>query len=381
MTLEQIQQYFDTVLSERCAQYQKPTVSIDIESTMSDAVKYFERRKEVFCVYKNNPYVLTARAVLNKRRLNENMKIRPFLIPIPKITQRDKLFKIAQVMNRFSINAVPILQKNTITGEIRLKDILKKLHTTESSWILAKQVMQKPYFVSNTDSINKARKIMISHKTDFVPVMKNDKISRVISSNQIISMLDPPQRVGSLGTRGKKKIRSLDHEIQNMGVDSDSCKTNSALSSVLQSMIQNNPVVLVKGDGKLRGVITFSDILNLSTNKAKSDIPIYITGRNEIPRSVLARIASALKKFSTSVSEVEEARISVDVTNTEGNEKKFNLVLNIFTATKTLSYSASAWSIPEIAENIIDKVTRQVSKQRKNRNKKTMRKQRPSLYR
>ena len=179
MTLEQIQQYFDTVLSERCAQYQKPTVSIDIESTMSDAVKYFEKRKEVFCVYKNNPYVLTARVVLNKRRLNENMKIHPFLIPIPKMTQKDKLFKIAQVMNRFRINAVPILQKNAITGEIRIKDILKKLHTTESSWILAKQIMQKPYFVSNTDSINKARKIMVSHKTDFVPVMKNDKICRI----------------------------------------------------------------------------------------------------------------------------------------------------------------------------------------------------------
>ena len=377
MSIEQLTKFYNSELSDSCKKYLKPSIEINSDFTVSQTISSFHKRKEIFFIFKNTPYVLRIRDLLNKKKINPDMNILQLSNPIKKLTSGDKLSSAAKVMYDSKIFSVPIVEKNMIVGEVRLKDIFQKLRTQESSWISIEQFMTKPLSLSSSDSISKARAFFLSNNYDFVPVGK-PKIKRVLSSYDILDVLNPPQRVGSLGTRGKQKIRSLENNISNMGSkDIHFCKPKDSLYDVLGTLTKTNSLILVQGDRKVIGLIHPLDILALSAQKVRSVIPLFITGKKEeIPSSSVGKIASTMRKYSKIISEVQEVRLSIDTTNTGGKETKYHLSLTIFALQSTETFSSSGWSFYEVIKDLLSKIDRKISQKQKPLVRKTRRKQR-----
>lgn len=355
----------------------KPYVEITSDFTISKTITLFNKRKEVFFVFKNTPYVLRIRDLLIKKKINPDMNILQLSSPIKKLTSTDKLSSAAKIMYDSKIFSVPVFEKNKIVGEIRLKDIFQKLRTKESSWIPIDQFIAKPTSISSSDSISKARSFFLSNNYDFVPVGK-PKIKRILSSHNILDALNPPQRIGSLGTRGKQKIRSLENDVSNMGSkDIHFCKPKDSLYDILGIFAKTDSIILVRGDRKIIGMIHPLDILALSAQKVRAIIPMYITGKKEeIPSSSVGKIASVMRKYSKIISEVQEVRLSIDTTNTGGKETKYHLSLTIFALQSTETLSSSGWSFYEVINDLLSKIDRKISQKQRPLSRKTRRKQR-----
>ena len=120
-------------------------------------------------------------------------------------------------------------------------------------------------------------------------------------------------------------------------------------------------------------VFNFSFVrLDMSEN-----IPLYEIGLSkEDPTTelVMSKLYGALEKAKNVLSDIIEAKISVEHQNPEGSRTHYNATFTVITSKKRLIYTGEGWDILKIADELSRKLENELIKHDHNRQKESIRK-------
>jgi len=108
-----------------------------------------------------------------------------------------------------------------------------------------------------------------------------------------------------------------------------------------------------------------------------SEIPLYEIGLSKEDPStelVLSKLAGSLEKAKSVLSEIIEAKISVDTKHPEGSRTHYFATFTVISSKKRLVYTDDGWDILKIVDNLCHKLENELTKHDDNRQKDSIRK-------
>ena len=107
------------------------------------------------------------------------------------------------------------------------------------------------------------------------------------------------------------------------------------------------------------------------------DVPLYVVGlsKDEPANEILSsKFGSALEKVQQVLSDIIEAKITVEYQNPEGSRTHFDVTASVKTSKNTLLYTESGWDILKIAEELSRKLEGELSNRDNKRQRESIRK-------
>jgi CBS domain-containing protein len=366
--------HFNSTTKQSIESLIKKSITFDSDGVMSEILpKLDSKRSEIFTIKNNLCYFINNRIVLNKKKNNPSMRIDSSLQSIPYLKKTDNLAKAIPIFLNYKVNSIPVLNDKKIIGEIRILSVLEKMLEDNLASIMIDRLKPRYIKISSNKSISAARKVLKENQIDALPVEKDGKIRQIITSNDIVSILNLPQKIGKLGTIGKIKIRSLEMQIANIGTRTfPKCNIDESLESVVKNMLKNKQgYCVIASQSKDSFLIIPHDVLKLCKKNTRKRIPVYVMGdeNEKTLRPLLSKLNKPLEKFSKSIDKIVEVRISIDNQNTSGLETKHNMELLILSTGKQYSFSSKTWSIEEGLSYFGDMISRKISSKTRKSNK------------
>ncbi len=334
---------------------------------------------DAFCMEGKDVLTISARELLGVKDI-ESTKIRSLLRKIQPLSRNDTIEKAAAILSHYRMRSVPVVERNEIVGIVNGKDIVELLHKQDLKWISANTILTAdPITANSSDSIATARKIMTTKRIDHLPIVKNGKVTQVLTSMHLLQVIKPGERLGS-GLRGLNLKKKYQTQIGNIGSTRiPNLNTDAPLSSVIESMLKNDTsCCLLSLWGNIHGIITYKDIINILESKIPSEVPLYIVGLPEDYDSseiVKTKFDKIIRNLSKVYPEVEQAKASIKtIHNPSTNRPHYQVAVRIASPYKTYNYTESGWDLSKIFDAIGSKVVRNLSQRSKKRWKTTIRK-------
>jgi CBS domain-containing protein len=293
---------------------------------------------------------------------------------IPSLSEEESnIGYAARIMSHYRLRALPVVQNDEIVGQITAKAIVKAIYEADVSGskssyaVNASNIMTpNPIVITPKDRVSTAKNIMMRRRIDHLPVIdeqENTELVGMLTSTHIAQAMLPSEKIGreSLGI-DNKSIR-LDFSV--MGIADQDDGDNITVSNVEDSLRsltgmmvdRNSTYSVVKALDKVRGIITYGDIIALLGEAIEESIPVYIIGLPDDPfdaelvRSKFASIISLLRKISP---EIEEARCRIKIRDIEERRKRYEVDANIITPYRRHTYTNTGWDLVTIFDQMSD---------------------------
>jgi CBS domain-containing protein len=307
-----------------------------------------------------------------------NMKVRPFMHPILSLKETDTVGKAVDILTQNRVRAVLVVRDGEVIGAVHAKDILKTVLTLDNKWIKANQILTpNPIVIQNDTPLSTARKLMSGKRLDHLPVLKNGKITQVLTSYHLLHTLLPQERVGKADI-GSKKIRRLESQVGNLGTNRmTSCSPSDDLDEIVGAMLHSNTTFcIVTLWEQLQGIITYRDILNLLGSKVKSKIPLFVLGmpREDNASIITAKLSKALDRLQKVYPDIQEAKIYVKKHHGTGSRYNYDVSATIITPHKRYVFSETGFDLSKVFDEISKSLLRILSRRAKKRHKVSIRK-------
>lgn len=332
-----------------------------------------ENRSEIFALKNNTCFFINNRLILDKKKINPSMKINSECQAIPPLNKTDGISRAIDIFLDYKVNAIPVVNNKKIIGEVRILSILEKL--VNHPLLAGKQteeLMLEKVKAPNNKSLSFVRNKLKQNNLDALPVEKNGKINQIITSHDLIKILNPPQKVGKLGTKGTEKIRSLEPQVGNLGnQEFPKCHSKSSIKDTALSMIENQkPYCIVSSQTGKGNLLTAHSILDFCRKTSKRNIPIKVIGKrkNELREKISAKLELILEKFSRVQEDVVEVRVSVEEEKTSGKEFLYIINFLLITQKSRISFSTKTWSLNKGISDIRKMISSHISSKRKKSN-------------
>lgn len=382
MITDTIYEHFADVYNKKIDSLVKKPITIDPSDKVSKVISKLSKNNVYGAFYHDNNRILTTESLtLLMVKGVTGTKVNQFLYPINTVKKGDTINDASNIIAHYRIREVPVVdKKNNLIGAIYAKDILKLMNKKDNKWIKASLIhTQNPIIISSTDSLGTARKLMNSKKIDHLPVIKNDKVSQVLTSNHILTNIPSEERLGK-ELVGQKKVRKFEAPIGNIGSTRiQTCDARDDLNTILDKMLKTDTTcVLVTLWDTLQGIITYRDILSLLAPKMKSEIPLYIVGLPEDQRNtdlIVSKFKNTLEKVRKVYNQIQEARISIKQ-HRSGRKKvgKYNVTALIITPHKSYSFRDVGFDLGNVVEQTNKKLMKSLTRRAKKRDKPSIRK-------
>lgn len=382
MSLDVIHDHFSGIMSKKIDSLINEPVLIDPSSTISHIISTLSQNDsfDAFCREKDATLCVSIRDLLLGKDI-ANMKVRPFLHPIPSLKKGDTIEKAVNILTHNRIRAVPVVEDGNVVGIVQAKDILKLVSELDNKWIKASQIFTpNPTVIDKKVPLSTARKIMTTKRLDHLPVVDGDKVLQVLTSYHLLQMLLPPERVGRKDI-GSKKIHKLESQVGNLGTSRmASCMPQEDLSAVVDSMLHaDTTFCLVTLHDSLQGIITYRDILNLLSTRVKSVIPLFIVGmpKEDNANIITEKFTKTLDKLQKVYPDVQEAKVHVKKLHGTGSRFNYEVSTIIITPHQKYMFSRTGFDLSKVFDEISGRILRLLAKRAKKRYRFSIRK----LYR
>ncbi len=351
-----------------------PPIIVPSNSTISKIVGTLKENDayEVFLVDKDRIGMVTTRDILKVSHL-ASTKTSPIVRYPTKLSPTTKLGDAARILINYRLRALPIVEGKEVVGALTSNSILKFLLEKGSLNFPVKSLASaKLIKINETDTIAKARNIMVEKKIDHLPVTPKKKVTGIITSSQIVFRLIPRERVGSesFGLEGQ---RNLGHQVKAvMETRPLSCQARDEAYDVLRKMVQmKKTYALITVLDMVQGIVTTRDFAELVAEpRPKPEIPVYIIGLPEDPfeaevaKSKFLNVVSVLRR---SYPEIEEARSIVKISESvKGKERRrYEVDVAIKMPKEIITYTHRGWELPIVYDELVTRLKRLLSKKRR----------------
>jgi hypothetical protein len=122
--------------------------------------------------------------------------------------------------------------------------------------------------------------------------------------------------------------------------------------------------------GELQGIITFRDCVKLLAEPREESLPISIVGLPEDPfeaEAAKAKFETVVKRLARSLPDILEARSVIKASERTGHRRRYEVKVELITPGKTMSYGLSGWNLPEVFDELSERMKRVTTKKPKPR--------------
>ncbi|MBS7639026.1 CBS domain-containing protein [Candidatus Bathyarchaeota archaeon] len=348
-------------------------IVVEPSTPVSKAIGLMRERNsyEVFAWVGSKVGTATIRDIL-KAKNPISMKIESLLNFVPKLSLGTRLLDAARTMADYRLRALPIIQDNTIIGKIDVRAIVSEVKDSALGNIRASKIMSSsPVTISPSESVSKAREIMLRKRIDHLPVEKGRRVGGILTSAHIAFNLITDFGGDKYVTGVPSTISPLDYPVEAiMSRHPLECEPHTPIRDVAERMLAEDlSYSLVTVGEELHGIITYRDFAKLiSAEEAKTSIPVYIIGLPDDPFEAEAakikfiRLVNGLSKF---LPPILEARSAIKSSSVEGQRRRYEVNVNIRTAKENFIYSTSGWELPTIYDEIANAIKKMATSKKR----------------
>ena len=295
--------------------------------------------------------VLTYDVVMMRKKLSMETKVGNIMSPAPKISEVDSIVDVSEKLLAVESKTLPVTKKDRIVGVVSRRDIiLAAAASMEIGGVDVQEIMTpEPRTVLETDKMLKAMHIMRELDEHFVPVVsKDEKVIGVVGSREMVSLHTPSKRE----TRGDRSGDSKPPEIMVSSIMIPPVTIGPGLSvaNAVDVMHKKNvPSVLIEEDGKLLGVLTESDVVELVlSTRDQEGVFVQISGLDHVDPDVYDGIYEMVGKYMRKVANFYQPQtlmIHSSQHNTTGGEAKYSVHMRLNTNKRMFFTKSSEWDI------------------------------------
>jgi len=314
---------------------------------------------------------------------------------IPSLTEGDNIGNAARIMNLHRLRSLPVIDQDNqkvIIGQISSKRIIKHIYDTllkkKSNFqkmISAADIMtQELITIDPTDKFDTAKGIMIKNSIDHLPIVETQQDGRtmikgMVTSNHIIQTLIPAESIGRRSLGSEHDLKSKQEIIGLADKNVTTIKPDDTLTSVINSLLSaNSTYAIVQSSDNIMGIITYRDIISLLGEQTQSEIPVYIIGlpaedpfEADLVKSKFHSIINHLSRISP---KIEEARCKIKIKDIEGERKRYEVSVNIYTTHRRHIYTSNkSWDLASIFDDMSEGLKKQVKHEKDERQKDSVR--------
>lgn len=337
------------------------------------AIGLLEKMKtyELFVVEKDEVKgLLTLRDVLKTKSI-AGSKVSSLITRVPHLSRNDIVGTAARIMTDHRVRAVPIVEDGKLAGQIAASSICDRMSQERRLNVNASTVMSSdPIFLREDDSIAKARTTMIQKSIDHLPVLRNREIAGIVTSDAIVFRMAPSESITPESITSEKRAR-LDVRVSGLMAEPVISAPDADVCQVIEQMRRRETTYsLVALWGELQGIITYRDCVKLLAKPAETSLPISIVGLPDDPFEAEAakrKFETVVKRLARSLPDLLEARSVIKTSERTGQRHRYEVEVELITPRKTTSFSTSGWSLPEVFDELSDRIKRVTTKKRERR--------------
>jgi CBS domain-containing protein len=357
------------IASRPIGEFLSEPVIVQAEDPVSEIIGRLvsKRTNEVFVREDSRIGVITLRSILRAGEVSER-KASTLAVTPPLITENDTASKAAMIMSNMRMRSLPVLDSNgRLKGSVSSSTLLRQVAgSVEPGKAMSDIMTVRPITADFSDSLDKAKSIMVERDFDHLPVMRNGYLAGLITSLDIINMMGPTDNTGRTS---KLPEPSSKGSVQIGGVLRNDPITSQPLDDsivVLRNVLeQDRTCSIVVSTGAVEGIVTLRDYVRLlATEPASKGPPIYVVG---LPEEDFES-SQAEEKFRRSVEAlshvygIDEARAIVKTTPPDKNRRRFEVQVLIRTPVEQFDLAEEGWSIGEVFEKVGTKMKRLITK-------------------
>jgi CBS domain-containing protein len=334
------------------------------------AIGLLKRTKsyEIFAVEQGQVKgLLTIRDVLRAKSV-AGSKISSLLTRTPYLSKNDAIGTAAKIMTDYRVRSVPVLENGKLAGQITASSICSRLLEEGKLNVSASTVMtSNPISVGEDESVAKARTVMIQRNIDHLPAFRQREIAGVITSDAIVFRMAPSESITPESITSEKQAR-LDVRVSGLMTDPVITTPEVDVCQTIEEMRRRETTYsLIALWGELQGIVTYRDCIKLLAETPKDSLPISIVGLPEDPFEAEAtkrKFETVVKRVSRSLPDLLEARSVIKASDRAGQRHRYEVEVELITPRKTTSFGASGWTLPEVFDELADKMKRVTIKKR-----------------
>jgi CBS domain-containing protein len=326
------------------------------------------RANEVFVREEVKTGIVTLRSILRGGEVADRKASTLAQTP-PVLLSTDPISKAAKIMSNMRIRSLPVFDTTgKLEGSVTSNALLEKVVESDGPSKSISDIMTaRPVTVDFSDSVDKARSIMVEKDFDHLPVTKNGQLSGLVTSLDLLSTVGPNKKLGRVSkqpepsSRGSAQVGGL---LKNTPLESDPLADSlRVLKDILK---QEKTCSVVVSKGKLEGIVTLRDFVRLlAIEPDPKGPPVYMVG---LPDQDFES-SQAETKFRRSIEAlahvypgIVEARAIVKTKTPDKNRRRWELNVMIRSASRNFEFTEDGWSIAEVFEKVGEKTKRLMTK-------------------
>jgi CBS domain-containing protein len=311
--------------------------------------------------------LLTIRDVLRAKSV-AGSRISSLLTRTPHLSKNGTLGAAAKIMTDHRVRSVPVLESGKLVGQITASAICSRMSQERKLNVNASTVMtSRPVSIREDDSVAKARTVMIQRSIDHLPVLRQQEIVGVVTSDAIVFRMAPSESITPKSVTGEKQAR-LDVGVSGLMAEPVVSAPDADVCQVIEETRRRETAYsLIALWGELQGIVTYRDCVKLLAEPAEASLPISIVGLPEDPFEAEAakrKFETVVKRLARSLPDLLEARSVIKTSERAGRRHRYEVEVELITPKKTTSFGASGWSLPEVFDELSDKMKRVTTKKR-----------------
>lgn len=315
---------------------------------------------EVFSVQAGKVLMATVRDLLNAKNLITS-RISNISTTVPKLSPDDKLGSAVRILSEYRIRALPVVQKGKVAGALKIKDIAEAMQDVVPSNAKVSSIMTpNPITLDATDTVLKAKNLMLRRKIDHLPIMKNGRLAGIINSNSILYATRPPERQSEGGFAFQGALSSVD-EIMNAHVLEFA--PNDSLQKLIAEMLKMRVnAALITWSHELHGIATFRDVVKILAEEAKQEPQTYIVGLPDDPfeaETAKTKFSKIVATLSKSMEIVEaRAKIKMQKGSKDRERRRYQVMVSIATLSNIHNFSREGFQLSDVFDQLQQSIRR-----------------------
>jgi CBS domain-containing protein len=288
---------------------------------------------------------------------------------IPELKQNENLGTAARLMFDYRLRALPSYEDDGRVQIVSARGITRKIGSAKIHANASDIMTPRPITVQTEDAALKARQMMIRRSIDHLPVMRNGKLSGILTSSHILFNLLPetrvPSRSGVVSSGITKEVR-FDYPVSRIADDSVLyVEPDAGISKVIDLILQHDSsYVLVVLWGELQGIITLRDIVKLLVKREESKVPFYIVGLPDEPfeaETAKIKFERTARSLSMAFPLIQEVRAIIKRKESGGQKRRYEVHVNLYTPREVYSYVEEGYDLADVFDKITPKLKRLLS--------------------
>ena len=352
----------------------KPRMTVSKGETVSDVISRMKKGKvrEIPVLEGEKPLGLVSYySLLSRRNVPLSAKVEHIMIPCPRLEEDMSVIGAAEELVSSGVRGAPVVRNNKMVGFISRTDMIRVMAEMDE---LRKRTVESimsttPVSVTRDEPVRKAQILMKGLNEKTLPVIEEEnRLVGAIGMTEVMEVVWSPR-----GSKPPNEIRG-DREPADVRVGSVMNRSpvfvspSDRLDKAISMMLSKNlSTVFVSDEGKLVGVVSQTDIMELVISlRPQEGVYVQITGLDAEDPEIYEAMYDLIGKSMKRIDKIQSPKVfSVHVSayHQDGLKSKYSLGTRLTTDKRMYYSKASDWQLYRALDTALDMMEKGIKKE------------------